>query len=212
MKWNATTLGWYIYNSTGLDAGTYSYNISCDGNFSGYGTKNYNGTFTITGGPSSISFTILSLGGGGNSTNSMATSPGNSTEAIYFNATGCTGITCMYRQWVKPCASADGITYCQNGANSPIFSYWNTGTTTFTMSYTLQDALPSGAKMCVNTTASDGATAYISECLVGNLNSSVRVELGEMPEMSWLNATIYMNFSYLSGGTYSNRILHNATG
>jgi hypothetical protein len=212
MYWNTSTQTYRLYNSTGLDSGNHYYNVTCTGELDGYGTKTFNGTFTITGGAPSISFTVFTLGGGGNLTNSMNTNPGNYTEAIYFNATGCTGITCMYQQWIRPCANADASTYCQNGANNPIFSYWNTGTSTFTLVYNVKNAITTGAKMCVNTTASDGATAYISQCVIGNLNNSVGVELGSMPEMSWLNATIYMNFSYLSGGSYSNELLHNATG
>lgn len=158
-----------------------------------------------------ISFTVFTLGGGSNSTNSNGTIQ-NYTEAIYFNATS------LNQWWIKPCANADGITNCQIGITKPIYRIVNTGTVAINYFLKLNSSL-SGTpfKSCANSTANGGTvTATVSTCDLsgteGNLNATAWLLLGNIGTNAQLNVTRYAN---LSGGTvpvsYLRYDQHNST-
>jgi hypothetical protein len=204
MTWNDTLNSWYYANTTGMAAGTYTYMIYCNGNFSGYGTSSLDGTLVINNPASMFAFTVYTLGGGGNSTNSMSTSLGNSTEAYYFNSSS------MYGSLLKPCASADGTSNCQiSMVKNPIYRISNTGTVDLTGLYMkLTGAAGSGIKVCANSSGTAGVTGAVATCDLssskGNLNESNWIRLAAaVPQTQNLNVTIYANFTAVQGGVYS---------
>jgi hypothetical protein len=162
-----------------------------------------------------ISFTVFTLGGGGNFTTSMITSYGNSTEAYYYNATG------LYSPLVKPCANANAVTYCQNGMNTPQYSVINTGNTQFKFYMKLNQPLAvNNVKLCANSSGSGGTSNTLATCVFGagasdegNLNGTSWLFLGDVPASgnARLNITSYMNFSYVLKGEWSNIIYMNTT-
>lgn len=155
--------------------------------------------------PVSVAFTVWTLGGGGNSTNSNPTSPGNSTEGYYFNATG------LYHPLVKPCANADAVTNCQNGMNKPMYRISNTGSlalTGFWMKLSTSNS-GTGIKVCANSTGTASVLGTVAACDLtsteGSLNSSGWLQLASaVPLLGDLNITVYANFSYVLGGSYNN--------
>ncbi|HLC47895.1 MAG TPA: hypothetical protein VJI13_02375 [Candidatus Norongarragalinales archaeon] len=123
-----------------------------------------------------ISFTVFTLGGGGNFTTSKTSVPGNFTESFYFNTTNPDA------EWVAPCAAADN-TNCQSGPNQPAYRIRNTGNTNLTMQMNLSVATPAYVKLCANSTKTTNCPqTVIAACDMsgakGNLNAT-----------SWLNIT-----------------------
>jgi hypothetical protein len=214
MKWNATRNTWRLYNSTGLAAGLHSYNITCNGNFSGYGVKNANGTFTIGGGAVTISFTLFTLGNAGtNFTNSMTSIPGNATEDYYFNATN------PYAELVVPCAGADK-TGCQAGMAIPAYRFRNTGSVTVNYFLNISSSLTgTGMKLCANSSAPAGSTAtVVAVCSFsgeGNVNASDWLKVGGTVPVGSpnyeINVTIYLNITNAVIGTPITKVLTSNT-
>jgi hypothetical protein len=161
-------------------------------------------------GSPTISFTIFTLGGGSNSTNSNNTIQ-NYTEAIYFNATS------LNQWWIKPCANADGVTNCQTGPTKPIYRIVNTGTVAINYFLKLDSSL-SGTpfKSCANSTANGaGITNTVSICDLsgteGNLNATSWILLGTLATNAELNVTRYANVSGTVPVSYLRYDLHNST-
>jgi len=191
-----------------------SYDLTIIANTSTSGLKSDTEINAITYSTATISFTVFTLGGGGNFTTSMITSYGNSTEAYYYNATG------LYSSLVKPCANANAVTYCQNGMNTPQYSVINTGNTQFKFYMKLNQPLAvNNVKLCANSSGSGGTSNTLATCVFGagasdegNLNGTSWLFLGDVPASgARLNITSYMNFSYVLKGEWSNIIYMNTT-
>jgi hypothetical protein len=164
---------------------------------------------TTSGGGPTISFTVYTLGGGSNSTNSDPTTATN-TEAIYFNASS------LWQWWIKPCANADGVTNCQNGMGRPIYRIVNTGSVSISYFLKLDSSL-SGTpfKSCANSTANGaGVTNTVSSCDLGsegNLNATDWLLLGTLSTNSQLNITRYANSTGTVPVSYLRYDKHNST-
>jgi hypothetical protein len=202
-------------NCTSPDLIDGNYNLTIIANTSTSGLKSDTEINAITYSTATISFTVFTLGGGGNFTTSMITSYGNSTEAYYYNATG------LYSPLVKPCANANAVTYCQNGMNTPQYSVINTGNTQFKFYMKLNQPLAvNNVKLCANSSGSGGTSNTLATCVFGagasdegNLNGTSWLFLGDVPASgnARLNITSYMNFSYVLKGEWSNIIYMNTT-
>ncbi len=160
--------------------------------------------------PISVSFTVFTLGGGGNFTTSKAALGGNYTEVYYFNTTS------IYAEMVVPCADADGATNCQSGPNTPAYRIRNTGNVNLTFTMNLSSALTgSGVNLCANSTKPTGCPQnVIGPCVLsgqGNLNASswldISANVGLNTPCFETNVTLYANFSAATPGTITTRVI-----
>jgi len=184
----STSNGTWIADFLGTGFATGLHNITVYG-YNGSVINSSYVNFSIGACASAISFTVFTLGGGGNSTNSNITGS-NYTEGYYFNATG------GWSELVPPCADANPI-YCQDGANKPIYSVLNTGTSTinFFMKLAL-GSLPSTIELCANATGEVGVTIDESNCDFSTAyNEGAFLSMGDIPAGKMMNITIYANFT-----------------
>lgn len=157
----------------------------------------------------STSFTVFTLGGGGNQTSSF-TSLMNFTESYFFNSTN------RWAELVPPCAGADGTTNCQTGMALPAFRVRNTGTSNNTIWLNISSSLSAASiQLCANSSAPSGCgTGVVGTCAFtgeGNLNASAWLKiisnLGTNSVCYDANITVYANFSAPVVGTPVSRVL-----
>jgi hypothetical protein len=185
-----------------LSSGSYTLTITANHSSTGVLSGSQADAIVVSG-ANIISFSVYTLFTG-NFTNSNLTF--NYTEAYYFNA------TTMYQEWINPCANANAITNCQNGANRPAFSILNTGTVPISIHLKLSNSMAgTGITMCANSTGEATVTGTIAICTQGNLNETSWNKLAIIPTTKRANVTIYGNFSYTQGGIYSNLNTINST-
>lgn len=205
----STANGTWIADFLGDDFSTGLHNITLYGyNGSVINTSYVN--FSIGWCPSALGFTVLTLGGGSNTTNSSETANGNWTEAFYFNSSS------MHSQLVRPCANPDGTTNCQSGMAKPIYSILNTGLDHFDFFMKLTTSLSgTGIRLCANSSGAEVGGGLVSVCSFsgeGNLNATSWIRLAnELDRGAYLNVTLYANFSGVLGGVYSRVNVLNST-
>lgn len=140
-----------------------------------------------------ISFQVFTLGNSGtNFTNSMTTSPGNFTEAYFFNSSNPTA------SLVVPCSNADS-TSCQSGMGRPAYRYRSTGNINTTVWLKLNSD-PTSITLGGNSSKPTGCTAGTDYTFVaGNINSTswaqFASQIGTNAPCYEVNITMYANYN-----------------
>lgn len=155
------------------------------------------------------SFMVFTLANSGtNFTNSMTTSPGNSTEAYFFNSTNPTAALLV------PCSNADS-TSCQAGMGRPAYRYRSTGNINTSVWLKL-DSDPTGITIGANSSENTAcSTGVLLPYASGNLNSSkwalAGTQVGINSPCYDLNITMYATFSTPPAGTQIKTLTINST-
>ncbi len=162
--------------------------------------------------PVTTAFTVTLLGQGAVSSNSTNNPSSPPTANIEFNSSTGTQVNVM------PCV-VGGSGNCQPGITvngSPIFQYDNTGNVNISVLLIFNSTLPTGVTVRANSswanTSTSNGTAYGQDIAVNATDNAVLGRnIDSVVSTSYLNVYLYANFSSVTGGTRTTRLLNHTT-